>query len=131
MLAPRDAAILDRLIELRGGASLLAVIDSEELRAGPPVAAWLRDTYGFIAVDVTRGEDPLTPPAVRGERRLITGLPLALAEVRQQVLRDLNRRRDWIAAEDLQLLIWTHRDDVREIHETAPDLAAWIAEQLT
>ncbi|MCB9765918.1 MAG: hypothetical protein H6739_39455 [Alphaproteobacteria bacterium] len=79
-------------------------------------------------VDLLADEDPFDLPP--GANAFASGLPLLTADARREVLRGLNRRRDWLRTRRLGLALWVHRDDVAELYELAPDLVSWVDEQL-
>ncbi|MEM9458901.1 MAG: hypothetical protein AAGF11_32280 [Myxococcota bacterium] len=130
MLRPEHERLLETLIELRPEGPVIAVIASRRITAGPEIEDFLTSRHGFEVVDVLSNEAPLSNDGQKSRLRLVYGLPFLPESERHALLGRLNRGRDRIETLSLQFVVWVLDEDLGELASVAPDLAAWVDEQL-
>ncbi len=104
------------------------------LAALPTLAGELARRYSLHPIDLTRVDDDHHDPFADLTRlprgRVLVGLSLLSPERMRQCLGRLNRGRDRIHALRLHVVIVIDEDDLRAVHELAPDLASRVHELL-
>jgi hypothetical protein len=128
-----NLAVFERLsvlFELSAERAAIVVLVTRGLAGQPGLAGELARRWGFVAVDLTRDEDPLADPDELHCKRVLVGMSLLSPERRREWLIRLNRGRDRIQVLGLHIVLLLDEVDVRILHELAPDFASRVHELL-